>query len=149
MTPSAAARPNAEPPVRTTASTRATSFVGSRSAVSRDAGAPPRTSTDPNVPSGGSTTVIPVPAPVQLPTRTPATSVMAFSGPGVSAPGAIPMISDPSDKAEGIFTLVTDAEIVMQNQEDGPKVVGHDKVISWTIGTLKKDAPTAVLRMKN
>ncbi len=69
-------------------------------------------------------------------------------GQGGSA-GAIPMMNDPSEKAEGIFTLVTDAEIVMQNQEDGPKIVGADKTITWPIGPLKKDAPTAVLRMKN
>jgi len=70
------------------------------------------------------------------------------AGQGASA-GPIPMMGDPNEKAEGSFTLSTDAEIVMQNQEDGAKVVGPKKVIVWTIGPIKKDAPTAVLRMRN
>ena len=55
ITPSAAARPNAEPPVSTTASTRSTVRPGSSSAISRVAGAPPRTSHEPTVPSGDDT----------------------------------------------------------------------------------------------
>ena len=47
---------------------------GSSSAISRVAGAPPRTSPEPTVPGGSSTTVTPVPSPVQCPTRTPGTS---------------------------------------------------------------------------
>jgi hypothetical protein len=69
--------------------------------------------------------------------------------PGQGGPAsAMPMMNDPSDKAEGVFTLTTDAEIVAQNQEDGAKQVGASKVISWTVGKIKKDAPTAVLRVK-
>ena len=77
ITPSADARPNAEPPVSTTASMRATVRDGSSSAISRAAGAPPRTSPDATVPSGNSTTVQPVRATssVQCPTRTPSMSV--------------------------------------------------------------------------
>jgi len=66
---------------------------------------------------------------------------------GPTAASPIPALSDPSSLAEGVFTLTTNAEIVMQNQEEGPKQVGGAKVISWTVGALKKDAPTAVLRM--
>ena len=44
-TPVAASRPNAEPPERTTASTRSTVRCGSSRSVSRVPGAPPRTST--------------------------------------------------------------------------------------------------------
>lgn len=75
----------------------------------------------------------------------------AFGKAGNPAGGsaAMPMMNDPSSKAEGTFTLTTDAEIVMQNQEEGPKQAGSDKVITWTVGELKKDAPTAVLRMRN
>ncbi len=70
--------------------------------------------------------------------------------PGQGGPtGGIPMMNDPSDKAEGIFTLTTNAEIVAQNQEDGAKTVGANKVIVWTVGKIKKDAPSAVLRMRN
>ena len=71
------------------------------------------------------------------------------SGNPAGASAGVPMMGDPSDKAEGTFTLTTDAEIVMQNQESGPQQAGSNKVITWTIGTLKKDAPTAVLRMRN
>ena len=70
-------------------------------------------------------------------------------GQGGPAGGAMPMMSDPSDKAEGTFTLTTNAEIVAQNQEDGAKTVGANKVIAWTVGKIKKDAPSAVLRMRN
>ena len=59
-TPSAAARPNALPPVRSTACTSSTSIPGRRRSVSRVPGAPPRTSPDPTVPGGHSTTVHPV-----------------------------------------------------------------------------------------
>ncbi len=52
ITPSAAESPNADPPESTTASTRSTSRVGSSSANSRVAGAPPRTSPEPTVPGG-------------------------------------------------------------------------------------------------
>ena len=60
----------------TTASTCSTSRCGSSSAVSRLAGAPPRTSPDATVPSGTVTTVTPVPSPVQWPTPMPGTSVI-------------------------------------------------------------------------
>ena len=76
ITPSAAASPNADPPASTTASTFWTSRCGSSSAVSRLAGAPPRTSPDAIVPSGTVTTVTPVPSPVQWPTPMPETSVI-------------------------------------------------------------------------
>lgn len=70
--------------------------------------------------------------------------------PGQGGPGPqMPMMTDPSDKAEGVFTVTTNAEIVAQNQEDGAQTVGANKVISWTIGKLKKDAPSVVLRMRD
>lgn len=70
-------------------------------------------------------------------------------GQGAGSASPIPMGGDPSDKAEGVFTLTTDAEIVAQNQEDGAKPSGPDKIIVWTVAKMKKDAPTAVLRMRN
>lgn len=70
------------------------------------------------------------------------------AGPGSGAP-SLPMAQDPSDLAEGVFTLTTDAEIVAQNQEDGAKPSAGGKTITWTIGKMKRDAPTAVLRMRN
>lgn len=71
------------------------------------------------------------------------------SGNPAGSGASMPMMGDPSDKAEGTFTLTTDTEIVMQNQENGPQQAGANKVITWTVGSLKKDAPTAVLRMRN
>lgn len=70
--------------------------------------------------------------------------------PGSSpATPSLPLAQDPSDLAEGVFTLVTDAEIVAQNQEDGAKRSADGNVITWMIGKMKRDAPTAVLRMRN
>jgi hypothetical protein len=50
---------------------------------------------------------------------------------------------------DGTFTLDTDAEIVSQNNEDGAKTVNGRRVITWRATSLTKDAPTAVLRLKN
>jgi hypothetical protein len=50
---------------------------------------------------------------------------------------------------DGTFTLDTDAEIVSQNNEDGAKIVNGRKVITWRATPLTKDAPTAVLQLKN
>ena len=52
------------------------------------------------------------------------------------------------DKLDGTFTLDTDAEIVSQNNEDGPQPAGGRKTISWKVSPLTRDAPTAVLRLK-
>src|SRR4051812_41794187 len=87
MTPSAAARPNALPPVSSTAWTRSTRLRGSSRSVSRVPGPPPRTSTPPTAPSAGaSTTVVPVshPSPTRCacPTRRSATSSRPLVGPG-------------------------------------------------------------------
>jgi hypothetical protein len=78
ITPSAAASPNALPPVSKTALTSWTSVPGRRRSVSRVPGAPPLTSPDPTVPGGQRTTVHPV-APtrsVSWPTSRPATSAI-------------------------------------------------------------------------
>jgi hypothetical protein len=53
-----------------------------------------------------------------------------------------------SDKLDGIFVLETDAEIVSQNNEDGPQPAGARKTISWKVSPLTRDAPTAVLRLR-
>ena len=52
------------------------------------------------------------------------------------------------DKLDGTFTLDTDAEIVSQNNEDGPQPAGGRKTISWKVSPLTRAAPTAVLRLK-
>ena len=76
ITPSAAASPNADPPVSTIASTCSTVATG-RAARSRGSPARRRGSRPTRPCSGGSTTTVtPVAAPVQCPTRTPGTSVI-------------------------------------------------------------------------
>src|SRR5713101_2578712 len=79
MTPLAASRPYALPPVSTTASTCSTRFSGCSSSVSRVAGAPPRTSTPPTATVSHRITVQPVAASrfVSCPTRMPGMSVMS------------------------------------------------------------------------
>ena len=78
MTPFAAPRPKAEPPVSSTALTSSMRRPGAMASVSLVAGAPPGTTTEPVVPFGTRTTVHPVKASsfVQCPTRTPGTSVI-------------------------------------------------------------------------
>jgi hypothetical protein len=51
-------------------------------------------------------------------------------------------------KADGVFTLDTNAEIVSQNNEDGAKTAGGRKTIAWKVTPATKDAPTAVLKLK-
>lgn len=51
-------------------------------------------------------------------------------------------------RLDGIFVLETDAEIVSQNNEDGPVAVGGRKTITWKATPLTRDAPTGVLRLK-
>lgn len=50
-------------------------------------------------------------------------------------------------KAEGSFTLITDAEIVSNNNEDGAAPGPGGKTIRWTVTPLREDAPMAVLRL--
>src|SRR5581483_5669861 len=110
-TPSAAASPKADPPDSTTASTRSTSREGSSSAVSRVAGAPPRTSPEPTVPAGAHTTVTPVSGPVQWPTRMPATSVMALTAPAWRAgraPSHLAQIAAGNPVADAAAHLIGD-----------------------------------------
>lgn len=53
-----------------------------------------------------------------------------------------------ADRMDGTFTLDTDAEIVSQNNENGPVAAGQRKRIVWTATPLTKTAPMAVLRLK-
>ncbi|MGK2912056.1 MAG: hypothetical protein ACSLE1_19975 [Sphingobium sp.] len=53
---------------------------------------------------------------------------------------------DASKFLDGRFTLTTNAEIVSQNQEDGPISVPGGKQVTWTVSPLTKDAPMAVIR---
>jgi hypothetical protein len=55
---------------------------------------------------------------------------------------------DSTSLAEGVFTVTTDAEIVMHNNEDGVKPAGGKKALVWRVTPLSKDAPVAVLKFK-
>ena len=94
MTPSAAPRPKALPPVRSTACTRAAFAIGLSRSVSRALVPPPRTSPDATAPSGGgSTTVQPVAASesVQWPTAKP-----SGSGPLIRARCSVGAAAEPA-----------------------------------------------------
>lgn len=53
------------------------------------------------------------------------------------------------EAVDGTFTLTTTAEIVSQNQEDGPTTLPDGRrQIMWRVTPLTKDAPTAVLKVK-
>jgi hypothetical protein len=58
------------------------------------------------------------------------------------------MGSDAAARLDGRFTLDTDAEIVSQNNEDGPVRADGRARITWTATPLTRDAPTAVLRLR-
>lgn len=50
-------------------------------------------------------------------------------------------------KLDGTFTLITDGELVSQNNEDGAKTVGNRRTITWKATPLSKDAPMAVVKV--
>ncbi|MEG3181226.1 hypothetical protein [Sphingomonas sp. LT1P40] len=54
---------------------------------------------------------------------------------------------DSKAKLDGMFTLVTDGEIVSQNNEDGAKTEGVRKTVTWKATPLSKDAPMAVVKV--
>lgn len=54
---------------------------------------------------------------------------------------------EPNARLDGIFTLVTDAEIVSQNNEDGAKTSGAGKTVTWKVTPTSDDAPMAMLKV--
>lgn len=54
---------------------------------------------------------------------------------------------DAKSRLDGTFTLITDGEIVSQNNEDGAKTEGDRRTIIWKATPLSKDAPMAVVRV--
>lgn len=50
-------------------------------------------------------------------------------------------------KLDGTFTLITDGELVSQNNEDGAKTAGGRKTVRWKATPLSKDAPMAVVKV--
>lgn len=64
-------------------------------------------------------------------------------------PGGMDLpMGDPTSLAEGTFTLTTDAELVMHNNEDGVKATAGKKTLVWRVTPLSKDSPVAVVRLK-
>jgi hypothetical protein len=56
--------------------------------------------------------------------------------------------ADATANREGVFTLTTDAELVMHNNEDG-LAPGPGKKVVWKVTPTSKTVPTAVLRFAN
>lgn len=54
---------------------------------------------------------------------------------------------DSKAKLDGTFTLVTDGELVSQNNEEGAKIEGGRKTVTWKATPLSKDAPMAVVKV--
>lgn len=54
---------------------------------------------------------------------------------------------DDNSKLDGTFTLITDGEIVSQNNEDGATSADGRKSVTWKATPLSKDAPMAVVRV--
>ena len=59
----------------------------------------------------------------------------------------MPGMDKSANQLDGVFTLDTNAEIVSQNNEEGPTTAAGRKTITWKVTSLTKDAPSAVLRM--
>ena len=54
---------------------------------------------------------------------------------------------DSKAKLNGTFTLVTDGELVSQNNEDGATSANGRKSVTWKATPLSKDAPMAVVKL--
>ena len=71
----------------------------------------------------------------------------AFAG-STSQAGAASGMPSRNEAIDGTFTLTTNAEIAMHNNEAGPQAgPGGTRMLSWRITPLTKDAPTASLRL--
>ena len=67
------------------------------------------------------------------------------NNPASEAAGPVNPMDDAAKSREGTFTLTTDAQLVMQNNEEGLAPGPGTKVI-WTVTPTSKTVPTAVLR---
>ena len=54
---------------------------------------------------------------------------------------------DATAKLDGTFTLITDGELVSQNNEDGATSANGRKSVTWKATPLSKDAPMAVVKV--
>ncbi len=54
---------------------------------------------------------------------------------------------DSKAKLDGVFTIVTDGELVSQNNENGATSANGRKTVTWKATPLSKDAPMAVVKV--
>jgi hypothetical protein len=79
--------------------------------------------------------------------KAPGYANMSDKSDGLGSMGAMGSGSEDAAKAlDGRFTLTTDAEIISQNQEDGPVATGKTKQLVWKITPLTSEPPMAVLK---
>jgi hypothetical protein len=86
-------------------------------------------------------------------TAQPATN--PFQGMMGGMPGLVPENGQDSSgdsapaapKLDGIFTVVTDGEILANNTDEGPRTTPQGKVLEWKITPRTSAAPTALIRM--
>lgn len=71
----------------------------------------------------------------------------AFANDNDKSASTLPGMDKAASQLDGTFTLDTDAEIVSQNNEEGPVTTAGRRKIVWKATPLTKDAPVAVLRM--
>ena len=70
----------------------------------------------------------------------------------VGSQGGLPVgpmgaAAPPNDKIDGSFTIRTDAEVLMHNDESGPVRAAGMAVYQWKIDALSKDAPVLTARI--
>lgn len=68
-------------------------------------------------------------------------------GEGVSAGMGEAMGINTDARLDGTFTLVTDAEVVSQNNEEGATTAGATRTITWKVSAATDAAPMAMLRV--
>jgi hypothetical protein len=70
-----------------------------------------------------------------------------FAKPESKSGGMSGMGDETNARLDGTFTLVTDAEIVSQNNEDGAQTGGASKTVTWKVTPTSSDAPMAMLKV--
>lgn len=70
-----------------------------------------------------------------------------FAKPENKSGGMSGMGDETNARLDGTFTLVTDAEIVSQNNEDGAQTSGASKTVTWKVTPTSSDAPMAMLKV--
>lgn len=70
-----------------------------------------------------------------------------FAKPESKSGGMSGMGDETNARLDGTFTLVTDVEIVSQNNEDGAQASGTNKTVTWKVTPTSSDAPMAMLKV--